>query len=35
VLDDLTQIAAGLPPARMQLAAHELSPRHRNRPVSR
>lgn len=34
VLDDLTLIAAGLPPARMQVAARELVNRYRNRPVT-
>ena len=34
VLDDLTQVAAGLPPVRMQVAAPELVGRYRNRPVS-
>lgn len=34
VLEDLTLIAAGLPPARMQVAARELVTRYRNRPVS-
>lgn len=34
VLDDLTLIAAGLPPARMQVAARELVDRYRNRPVT-
>ena len=34
VLDDLTQIQRGLPPARMQVAARELVGRYRNRPVS-
>jgi phosphoglycerate dehydrogenase-like enzyme len=33
VLDDLTLLAAGLPPARMQVAARELVGRYRNRPV--
>lgn len=33
VLDDLTLIKAGLPPARMQLAARELVGRYRNRPA--
>lgn len=33
VLDDLTLIAAGLPPARMQAAAPELVGRYRNRPA--
>jgi phosphoglycerate dehydrogenase-like enzyme len=32
VLDDLTLIKAGLPPARMQIAARELVGRYRNRP---
>ena len=34
VVDDLTLIARGLPPARMQIAARELVGRYRNRPVS-
>jgi phosphoglycerate dehydrogenase-like enzyme len=34
VVDDLTLIAGGLPPARMQVAARELVGRYRNRPVS-
>jgi phosphoglycerate dehydrogenase-like enzyme len=34
VVDDLTLIAAGLPPVRMQVAARELVDRYRNRPVS-
>jgi phosphoglycerate dehydrogenase-like enzyme len=34
VLDDLTLIARGLPPVRMQIAARELVTRYRNRPVS-
>jgi len=33
VTDDLELIAAGLPPARMQVAAPELVTRYRNRPV--
>jgi phosphoglycerate dehydrogenase-like enzyme len=33
VVDDLRQIARGLPPARMQVAARELVGRYRNRPV--
>ncbi|MEU3788614.1 NAD(P)-dependent oxidoreductase [Streptomyces fructofermentans] len=33
VVDDLTLLAAGLPPARMQAAAPELVGRYRNRPV--
>src|SRR6195952_836755 len=33
VVDDLTLIAAGLPPVRMQVAARELVDRYRNRPV--
>lgn len=33
VVDDLRQIAAGLPPVRMQTAAPELVGRYRNRPV--
>ncbi|MFC4591891.1 NAD(P)-dependent oxidoreductase [Sphaerisporangium corydalis] len=33
VLDDLTLMARGLPPARMQVAARELVGRYRNRPV--
>ena len=35
VLDDLTQLAAGLPPVRMQQAARELVTRYRNKPVIR
>jgi phosphoglycerate dehydrogenase-like enzyme len=35
VIDDLTQIARGLPPVRMQRAASELAPRYRNKPVIR
>jgi phosphoglycerate dehydrogenase-like enzyme len=35
VVDDLAQIAAGLPPVRMQRAAPELAPRYRNKPVIR
>ena len=35
VIDDLRQIAAGLPPARMQVAAPELVARYRNKPVER
>jgi phosphoglycerate dehydrogenase-like enzyme len=35
VLDDLTQIAAGLPPVRMQRAEPELATRYRNKPVIR
>jgi phosphoglycerate dehydrogenase-like enzyme len=34
VVDDLTLIAAGLPPVRMQVASRELVDRYRNRPVS-
>lgn len=34
VLDDLTLIESGLPPARMQVAARELVARYRNRPVT-
>ena len=34
VVDDLTLIALGLPPVRMQVAARELVGRYRNRPVS-
>jgi phosphoglycerate dehydrogenase-like enzyme len=34
VLDDLTLIARGLPPVRMQVASRELVGRYRNRPVS-
>ncbi|WP_375490471.1 NAD(P)-dependent oxidoreductase [uncultured Jatrophihabitans sp.] len=34
VLDDLTLIRRGLPPARMQVAARELVTRYRSRPVS-
>lgn len=33
VLDDLTLIARGLPPVRMQVAARELVGRYRNRPA--
>jgi len=33
VLDDLTQIARGLPPVRMQVASRELVGRYRNRPA--
>jgi phosphoglycerate dehydrogenase-like enzyme len=33
VVDDLTLIVAGLPPARMQIAARELVGRYRNRPA--
>ena len=33
VLDDLGQIARGLPPVRMQVAARELVGRYRNKPV--
>jgi phosphoglycerate dehydrogenase-like enzyme len=33
VLDDLTLLAQGLPPVRMQIAARELVGRYRNRPV--
>ncbi len=33
VVDDLTLIASGLPPARMQAAARELVGRYRNRPA--
>jgi phosphoglycerate dehydrogenase-like enzyme len=33
VVDDLRQIARGLPPVRMQVAARELVGRYRNRPV--
>ncbi|MCW8097202.1 NAD(P)-dependent oxidoreductase [Streptomyces tauricus] len=33
VVDDLTLLARGLPPARMQVAARELVGRYRNRPV--
>jgi phosphoglycerate dehydrogenase-like enzyme len=33
VVDDLTLIALGLPPVRMQVAARELVGRYRNRPV--
>ena len=33
VLDDLTLLAAGLPPVRMQLAAPELVGRYRNKPA--
>jgi phosphoglycerate dehydrogenase-like enzyme len=35
VVDDLRQLAAGLPPVRMQRAAVELAPRYRNKPVIR
>jgi phosphoglycerate dehydrogenase-like enzyme len=35
VLDDLSQIASGLPPVRMQQAARELVTRYRNKPVIR
>ena len=35
VLDDLTQLAAGLPPVRMQVAQPELVTRYRSRPVIR
>ncbi|WP_405623530.1 hypothetical protein [Streptomyces sp. NBC_00076] len=34
VLDDLTLLAQGLPPVRMQTAARELVGRYRNRPVT-
>ncbi|UQX88621.1 hydroxyacid dehydrogenase [Jatrophihabitans telluris] len=34
VVDDLTLIARGLPPVRMQAAARELVGRYRNRPVA-
>ncbi|MGW2286199.1 NAD(P)-dependent oxidoreductase [Streptomyces phaeochromogenes] len=34
VVDDLTLLAQGLPPARMQTAARELVGRYRNRPVT-
>ncbi len=34
VVDDLTLLAQGLPPARMQAAARELVSRYRNRPVT-
>lgn len=34
VVDDLRQIARGLPPVRMQVAARELVGRYRNRPVT-
>jgi phosphoglycerate dehydrogenase-like enzyme len=34
VLDDLTLISRGLPPARMQVAARELVGRYRNRPAT-
>jgi phosphoglycerate dehydrogenase-like enzyme len=34
VVDDLRQIAGGLPPVRMQVAARELVDRYRNRPVT-
>lgn len=35
VLDDLGQIASGLPPVRMQQATRELATRYRNKPVVR
>jgi phosphoglycerate dehydrogenase-like enzyme len=35
VLDDLTLVAAGLPPVRMQAASRELVGRYRSRPVVR
>jgi phosphoglycerate dehydrogenase-like enzyme len=35
VVDDLRQVAAGLPPVRMQVAAPELVARYRNKPVER
>ena len=35
VLDDLTQLARGLPPVRMQQATPQLAPRYRNKPVIR
>jgi phosphoglycerate dehydrogenase-like enzyme len=35
VLDDLRQVAAGLPPARMQVAQPELVTRYRSKPVDR
>ena len=35
VVDDLRQVAAGLPPVRMQQAAPELVHRYRNKPVHR
>ena len=34
VVDDLAQIARGLPPVRMQVASRELVTRYRNRPVT-
>lgn len=34
VVDDLRQIARGLPPVRLQVAARELVGRYRNRPVT-
>jgi hypothetical protein len=34
-VDDLRQVAAGLPPVRMQVAAPELVARYRNKPVER
>ena len=34
VVDDLTLIAKGLPPVRMQVAARDLVGRYRNRPVA-
>ena len=33
-VDDLAQIARGLPPVRMQVARRELVSRYRNRPVT-
>lgn len=33
VLDDLTQLASGLPPVRMQVASRELIGRYRSKPV--
>jgi phosphoglycerate dehydrogenase-like enzyme len=35
VVDDLQQLAAGLPPVRLQVAAPELVGRYRNKPVDR
>ena len=34
VVDDLAQVARGLPPVRMQVASRELVTRYRNRPVT-
>jgi hypothetical protein len=33
VVDDLSLVAAGLPPVRMQVAAPELVTRYRNKPA--